>query len=63
MLEDGHEVVPDAGALDRGERRHRDLIEQVAEVGGLGQDLDIQELGGRLQGDSRQLVAPVQAAR
>jgi hypothetical protein len=45
------------------ERRDGDLVDQLAEIGGLGQDLDVEERGGRLQRDRRQLVAAMEAAR
>jgi hypothetical protein len=60
--EDSHEVTPE-GPLCRGvQGGHVHLIDQVAEEGRLGEDLDVEEVGRRLEGDRRQFVEPVQPA-
>ncbi|HMB07908.1 MAG TPA: hypothetical protein VKP69_29780 [Isosphaeraceae bacterium] len=41
-------------------RRHLYLVDQVAEEGRLGQDLDVEEGRDRLERDRRQLLAPMQ---
>jgi hypothetical protein len=60
--EDRDEVVPE-GAGRRGfQGGDVHLVDQVAEEGRLGEDLDVEEVGRRLERDRRQLVEPVQAA-
>jgi len=45
------------------QRRYVDLVDQVSNKRGLGQDLDFQERRRRLHRNSRQLLQPVQPAR
>jgi hypothetical protein len=39
-----------------GQRGDVDLVDELAEEGGLGHDLDVQERGDRLERDRRQLL-------
>jgi hypothetical protein len=45
------------------ERWDVDLIDQMAQERRLGEDLDVEERGRRLQGDRGQLLAPMEPAR
>jgi hypothetical protein len=44
------------------EWRDRNLIDQMAEIGGLGQDLDVEKGGDRLERDRRKFVAAMEPA-
>jgi hypothetical protein len=46
-----------------GQRGDVDLVDELAEEGGLGQDLDVEEVGRRLERDRRELLEPVESAR
>jgi hypothetical protein len=48
MAEDPRAVGSDRILGPTLQRRDRDLVDQLAEIGGLGQDLDIEEGGDRL---------------
>ena len=45
------------------QRGNIDFIDQVAEKGRLGQDLDVEERRRRLKRDGRQLLEPMEPAR
>jgi hypothetical protein len=63
VLEDLVQIGKPARAEDpAAERRHLDLVEQMAEESGLGQDLDVEEGRGRLELQRRELLAPVELA-
>jgi hypothetical protein len=47
-------------ALQRGDRH---LVDQLSEIGGLRQDLDVQKARDRLQRHGGELLAPMQPAR
>jgi hypothetical protein len=61
--EDQGEVGPRRRLAPAVERRDRDLVDQLAEEGGLGQDLNVEEGRGRLQGDRLQLLAAMEPGR
>lgn len=63
MAEDLRGVAPRGSRRGPAERRHGHLVEQVAEKGRFRQDLDVDEVGMRLERNGGQLVAPVQPAR
>ncbi len=60
--EDRDEVAPERAGRRGLQGGHVHLVDQVAEEGRLGEDLDVEEVGRRLERDRRQLVEPVQAA-
>jgi hypothetical protein len=63
VAEDPGEIGSERTLLPLFERRHGDLVEQLAEIGGLRQDLDVEERGDRLERDRRELVAAMEPAR
>jgi hypothetical protein len=63
VAEDPLEVGSERTLLPLFERWHRDLVEQLAKVGGLRQDLDVEERRDRLERDRRELVAAMETAR
>jgi hypothetical protein len=63
VAEDRQKVAPGARQAERGQRRHGHFVDQVAEEGRLGQDLDVEERGVRLERNRRQLLAPMEPAR
>lgn len=63
MAEDSGEVGPVRPTPRLVERRDGDLVDQVAEEGRLGEDLDVEERRRRLQRDRRDLVAAMEPAR
>jgi hypothetical protein len=60
--EDRDEIAPERPGRRGFQGGHVHLVDQVAEEGRLGEDLDVEEVGRRLERDRRQLVEPVQAA-
>jgi len=56
MAKESRSIVSEARQSGTVERRHGDLVDQVAEERGLGEDLDIEELGDRLQRDRHQFL-------
>jgi hypothetical protein len=62
VAEDPAKVGADRTLLPLCEGRDRDLVDQLAEVRRLGQDLDVEERGDGLEGDRRELVAAMEAA-
>lgn len=60
--EERHEVVPLRGRRRRRERWDLDLVDQVAKERGLGQDLDVEEVGDRLEGNRGELLTPMEPA-
>lgn len=47
--EDFDKVVPERPDLGRAHARYGDLVDQMAEEGGLREDLDVQKFRGRLK--------------
>jgi hypothetical protein len=62
VAEDPAKVGADRTLLPLFEGRDRDLVDQLAEVRRLGQDLDVDERGDRLEGDRHELLATMEAA-
>jgi hypothetical protein len=61
---DRDEIAPGDGGSDRFfRRRDRRLVEQLAQEGRLGQELDVEERRLRLQRDRRQLFAAMEPVR
>jgi hypothetical protein len=61
--EDLDEIAPEPERPRGRQGRHVDLVDQMAEKGRLGEDLDIEKGGIRLRRNRCQLVEPVQTAR
>jgi hypothetical protein len=63
MAEDGGEVAELARRHRPGQRGDVDLVDQVAEVGRLGEQFDVEEGRDRLRDDARERLAAMDAAR
>jgi hypothetical protein len=63
VAEDRDEVGADRPLPPMVDRRDGDLVDQLAEERRLGEDLDVEERRGRLEGDGRELLAAVEPAR
>jgi hypothetical protein len=62
VAEDPAKVGADRTLPPLFEGRDRDLVDQLAEIRRLGQDLDVEERGDRLERDRRELVATMESA-
>jgi hypothetical protein len=63
VAKDRGEVGPQRGLRALLERWDGNFVDQLAEEGGLGQNLDVEEGRGRLQGDRRQGRPAMKPAR